>query len=83
MVDYPNHKVTVKGKKADPLRVLERVQNKFSRNAELISPMPKPENKQKKEPEKKEAVCSLFKRYSNPSGLNYGEKHSFFYTDIY
>ncbi|KAM2731189.1 hypothetical protein EV2_034884 [Malus domestica] len=56
VVDYPNHKVTVKGKKADPLRVLERVQNKFSRNAELISPIPKPENKQKKEPEKKEAA---------------------------
>ncbi|KAB2635065.1 copper transport protein CCH [Pyrus ussuriensis x Pyrus communis] len=56
VVDYPNHKVTVKGKKADPLRVLERVQNKFSRNAELISPMPKPENKQKKEPEKKEVA---------------------------
>ncbi|CAN6686629.1 unnamed protein product [Malus baccata var. baccata] len=56
VVDYPNHKVTVKGKKADPLRVLERVQNKFSRNAELISPIPKSENKQKKEPEKKEAA---------------------------
>ncbi|KAM1789802.1 hypothetical protein ACFX12_033926 [Malus domestica] len=56
VVDYPNHKVTVKGKKADSLRVLERVQNKFSRNAELISPIPKPENKQKKEPEKKEAA---------------------------
>lgn len=49
--------MTVKGKKADPLKVLERVQKKCSRNAELISPKPKPENKDKKEPEKKESVC--------------------------
>lgn len=49
--------MTVKGKKADPLKVLERVQKKCSRNAELISPKPKPENRDKKEPEKKESVC--------------------------
>ncbi|CAL9019778.1 unnamed protein product [Prunus brigantina] len=56
VVDYPNHKVTVKGKKADPLKVLERVQKKCSRNAELISPKSKPENRDKKEPEKKESA---------------------------
>lgn len=58
MVDYPNHRVVVKGKRADPLKVLERVQKKYSRNAELISPKPKPEIKEKKEPEKKEVVCN-------------------------
>ncbi|KAM2988209.1 hypothetical protein FF2_002315 [Malus domestica] len=56
VVDYPNHKVTVKGKNADPLKVLERLQNKFSRNAQLISPIPKPQNQGQKEPKKKEAA---------------------------
>jgi hypothetical protein len=40
----------------DPSKVLERLQKKFSKNVELISPKPKSENKQKKEPEKKEQV---------------------------
>jgi VanZ family protein len=40
----------------DPSKVLERLQKKFSKNVELISPKPMPENKQKKEPEKKEQV---------------------------
>ncbi|CAL2230666.1 unnamed protein product [Prunus armeniaca] len=53
-VDYANQRVVVKGKKANPLKVLERLQTKYSSNAELISPKPKPENKEKKEPQKKE-----------------------------
>ncbi|KAH0991955.1 hypothetical protein GBA52_003438 [Prunus armeniaca] len=53
-VDYANQRVVVKGKKANPLKVLERLQKKYSSNAELISPKPKPENKEKKEPQKKE-----------------------------
>ncbi|KAL3512564.1 hypothetical protein ACH5RR_025281 [Cinchona calisaya] len=35
-------KVVVKGDKADPLKVLERVQRKSHRQVELISPIPKP-----------------------------------------
>lgn len=38
----------------DPLKVLERLQKKFSKNVELISPKPKPDNKQKNNEEKKE-----------------------------
>ncbi|BBG93872.1 Heavy metal transport/detoxification superfamily protein [Prunus dulcis] len=53
-VDYANQRVVVKGKRANPLKVLERLQKKYSSNAELISPKPKPENKEKKEPQKKE-----------------------------
>lgn len=40
----------------DPTKVLERLKKKFSKNVELISPIPKPENKQKKGAEKKEQV---------------------------
>ncbi|XP_050366423.1 heavy metal-associated isoprenylated plant protein 8 [Argentina anserina] len=50
-VDYPNNRVVVKGKRADPLKVLERVQKKYSRNAELISPKLIPQCKERKEPE--------------------------------
>ncbi|PRQ22515.1 putative heavy metal-associated domain, HMA [Rosa chinensis] len=56
VVDYPNNRVVVKGKRADPLKVLERVQKKYSRNAELISPKLKSENKEKRQPEKKEVA---------------------------
>lgn len=59
-VDYANQRVVVKGKKANPLKVLERLQKKYSSNAELISPKPKPENKEKKEPQKKEEVCLCY-----------------------
>ncbi|XP_004292392.1 PREDICTED: heavy metal-associated isoprenylated plant protein 26 [Fragaria vesca subsp. vesca] len=60
-VDYPNNRVVVKGKRADPLKVLERVQKKYSRNAELISPKLKPENKERKEPEKKQVALPQVK----------------------
>ncbi|CAL8993647.1 unnamed protein product [Prunus brigantina] len=59
-VDYANQRVVVKGKKANPLKVLERLQKKYSSNAELISPKPKPENKEKKEPQKKEEACLCY-----------------------
>lgn len=54
MVDSASHKVIVKGKNADPLKVLERIRHKYSRNAELISPIPKPDEKKEKNEEKKE-----------------------------
>ncbi|XP_071731780.1 heavy metal-associated isoprenylated plant protein 7 [Rutidosis leptorrhynchoides] len=40
--DCKTHKVVVKGEKADPLKVLERVQKKSHRQVELLSPIPKP-----------------------------------------
>lgn len=39
--DKANNKVIVKGEKADPDEVLKRIQNKYSGNAQLISPKPK------------------------------------------
>ncbi|RDX69211.1 Heavy metal-associated isoprenylated plant protein 8, partial [Mucuna pruriens] len=54
-VDREHQRIIVKGEAVnDPLKVLERLQKKYSKNVELISPKPKPDNKQKKIPEKKE-----------------------------
>ncbi|KAK9133971.1 hypothetical protein Scep_013499 [Stephania cephalantha] len=52
--DCKSHKVIVKGKTADPLKVCERVQRKSGRKVEIISPLPKPSEEEKKEEEKKE-----------------------------
>lgn len=68
--DCRGSKVVVKGKKADPMKVCERLQKKSGKKVELISPLPKPseekkkeeeEEAKKKEPEeKKEEVISTF-----------------------
>ncbi|XP_062115908.1 heavy metal-associated isoprenylated plant protein 7-like [Humulus lupulus] len=50
--DCKTHKVIVKGEKADPLKVLERVQRKSHRQVELLSPIPKPPSEEKKAEEK-------------------------------
>ncbi|KDO64424.1 hypothetical protein CISIN_1g019165mg [Citrus sinensis] len=42
ITDCKTHKVIVKGEKADPLKVLDRVQRKSHRQVELLSPIPKP-----------------------------------------
>ncbi|CAL0305184.1 unnamed protein product [Lupinus luteus] len=52
ITDCKSHKVVVKGEKADPLKVLERVQRKSHRKTELLSPIPKPEEKTPSEEEK-------------------------------
>ncbi|KAF3438729.1 hypothetical protein FNV43_RR21493 [Rhamnella rubrinervis] len=52
--DCKTHKVVVKGEKADPLKVLERVQRKSHRQVELLSPIPKPLAEEEKKPEEKE-----------------------------
>ncbi|XP_056170228.1 heavy metal-associated isoprenylated plant protein 7-like [Syzygium oleosum] len=52
--DCTTHKVVVKGEKADPLKVLERVQKKSHRQVELLSPIPKPPAPEEKKPEEKE-----------------------------
>ena len=54
ITDCRTHKVVVKGEKADPLKVLERVQRKSHRQVELLSPIPKPPSEEEKKPEEKE-----------------------------
>ncbi|XP_058194971.1 heavy metal-associated isoprenylated plant protein 7-like isoform X2 [Rhododendron vialii] len=55
--DCKAHKVVVKGEKADPVKVLERVQKKSHRQVELISPIPKPPPAEdKKKTEEKEVA---------------------------
>ncbi|XP_062112685.1 heavy metal-associated isoprenylated plant protein 8-like [Humulus lupulus] len=51
VVDSENHIVIVRGKRANPIQVLERLRKKYSRNAELISPIPEPENNENNEDE--------------------------------
>ncbi|XP_042498345.1 heavy metal-associated isoprenylated plant protein 7-like [Macadamia integrifolia] len=61
--DCKTHKVIVKGEKADPLKVLERVQRKSHRHVELLSPIPKPPAEDaKKDEDKKENVKSEEKK---------------------
>ncbi|KAI7755926.1 hypothetical protein M8C21_023297 [Ambrosia artemisiifolia] len=50
--DCKTHKVVVKGEKADPLKVLERIQKKSHRQVELLSPIPKPPSEEPKVEEK-------------------------------
>ena len=54
VTDCKSHKVVVKGEKADPLKVLERVQRKSHRQVELLSPIPKPPSEDDKKPEEEE-----------------------------
>lgn len=51
------NKVVVSGKFDDPVKILRRVQKKFSKNAELISPKPNPNQDQKKEQQQKKEVA--------------------------
>ncbi|KAL9372871.1 hypothetical protein Peur_035115 [Populus x canadensis] len=50
--DCKASKVVVKGEKADPLKVLERIERKSHRQVVLISPIPKPPSEEKKAEEK-------------------------------
>lgn len=62
MIDIANHKVVIQGKKIDPLKVLERLRKKYSRNVELISPkFFELENEEKKDEGKKEDKVSVTK----------------------
>ncbi|KAI5383816.1 heavy metal-associated isoprenylated plant protein 7 [Lathyrus oleraceus] len=54
VTDCKSHKVVVKGEKADPLKVLERVQRKSHRQVELLSPIPIPPSEEDKKSEEKE-----------------------------
>ena len=53
VTDCKSHKVVVKGEKADPLKVLERIQRKSHRQVELLSPIPKPQEEKKVQEEEK------------------------------
>ncbi|XP_061345833.1 heavy metal-associated isoprenylated plant protein 7-like [Gastrolobium bilobum] len=53
ITDCKSHKVVVKGEKADPVKVLERVQRKSHRPVELLSPIPKPTEEKKLQEEEK------------------------------
>lgn len=65
MIDSANHKVVIQGKKIDPLKVLERLRKKYSRNVELISPrFFELENEEKKDEGKKEDKVSLTKSHA-------------------
>ncbi|XP_031106800.1 heavy metal-associated isoprenylated plant protein 7-like [Ipomoea triloba] len=50
VTDCKSHKVVVKGEKADPLKVVARVQKKSHRQVELISPIPPPPADEAKKP---------------------------------
>ena len=47
--DSKASKVVVKGKAADPIKVLQRLQKKSGKKVELISPLPKPQEEKKEE----------------------------------
>jgi len=53
ITDCKTHKVVVKGEKADPLKVLDRVQKKTHRQVELLSPIPKPPSEEDRKAEEK------------------------------
>ncbi|XP_031490598.1 heavy metal-associated isoprenylated plant protein 7-like [Nymphaea colorata] len=54
-VDTKTHRVVVKGKAADPLKICQRIEKKSGRKVELISPSPKSLEEAKKAQEKQAA----------------------------
>ncbi|XP_073028285.1 heavy metal-associated isoprenylated plant protein 7-like isoform X1 [Primulina eburnea] len=60
-------KVVVKGEKADPLKVLERIKKKSRRQVDLISPIPKPPEVIMKPQEKEEVIKSEEKKEEPPN----------------
>ncbi|KAK4486058.1 hypothetical protein RD792_008723 [Penstemon davidsonii] len=62
-IDEKNHKVIVKGKNVDPVKVTERLRKKSGKRVELISPKPKKEEKkEEKKPQLKvnEVVLKIY-----------------------
>jgi copper chaperone CopZ len=78
LTDCKTHKVVVKGEKADPVKVLMRVQRKSHRQVELLSPIPKPpaeepkvEEKEPPKPEEKkepQVITVVLKVYMHCEG---------------
>nr|XP_025625968.1 heavy metal-associated isoprenylated plant protein 8-like [Arachis hypogaea] len=60
VIDRENNKVTVKGEVVkDPLKVLERLKKKYSKNVELLSPKIKPEKPKKEEKKEKPIIKTV------------------------
>ncbi|KAA8528946.1 hypothetical protein F0562_033566 [Nyssa sinensis] len=76
-IDVKNHKVTVKGKNADPTKVAERLRKKIHKHVELISPIPKAKKEEKKEAKKEEpkVVEVLLKIYMHCENCEREIKH--------
>ncbi|CAJ2641249.1 unnamed protein product [Trifolium pratense] len=55
ITDCKSHTVVVKGEKADPLKVVERIQKKSHRKVEILSPIPNPPEEEKIVEEEKPA----------------------------
>ncbi|CAI8584870.1 unnamed protein product [Vicia faba] len=60
-------KVVVKGKAADPMKVLKRLQKKSGKKVELISPLPKPQEEKKEEEEIKKTPKAEEKKDEGPT----------------
>ncbi|XP_075522574.1 heavy metal-associated isoprenylated plant protein 8-like [Primulina tabacum] len=74
-IDAKNNKVIVKGKKADPIKVAERLRKKSGKHVELISPQPeKEEKKVEKKPEQK-VIEVVLKIYLHCEGCAKEVKH--------
>lgn len=58
-IDSKNHKVTVKGAKADPIKVVERVRKKSCKHVELISPVLSTDKKEENIGDKKQEVSVI------------------------
>ncbi|KAI3515855.1 hypothetical protein L1887_14760 [Cichorium endivia] len=65
-----DHRVIVKGKTADPIRVAERVRQKSGKHVDLISPIPKKqqEKKAEKKPEQPKVVETVLKIHLHCEG---------------
>ncbi|XP_047179009.1 heavy metal-associated isoprenylated plant protein 7-like isoform X2 [Vigna umbellata] len=65
LTDCKSHNVVIKGEKADPLKVLERIQRKSHRKVELLSPIPKPPE-EKKVPEEEKPKPKVEEKVEEP-----------------
>ncbi|XP_057475007.1 heavy metal-associated isoprenylated plant protein 7-like isoform X2 [Actinidia eriantha] len=66
LTDCKSHKVVVKGEKADPVKVLERVQKKSHGKVELLSPILKPPPPEAEKKEEKEIAKPEEKKEEPP-----------------
>ncbi|KAL0421588.1 UNVERIFIED_CONTAM: Heavy metal-associated isoprenylated plant protein 7 [Sesamum latifolium] len=74
-IDDKNHKVIVKGKRADPIKVSERLRKKTGKHVELISPKPIIEEiKEEKKPEP-QVIEVVLKIYLHCEGCAKDVKH--------
>ncbi|CAH1420419.1 unnamed protein product [Lactuca virosa] len=73
-----DHRVIVKGKNADPIKVAERLRKKSGKHVDLISPIPKKQQEKKqqeKKPEAPKVVEKVLKMYLHCEGCAKEVKH--------